>query len=75
MTLINEPAVVAKDDVLTSESSVKIERKIKDLSDIFYDKKAFELIAPDTIVYEVESYFPVQANTEGGKTWFCAKVF
>jgi len=44
----------------------KISRTIKDLSGLFSDEKAFAKMDNSTLVYEVESYFPVADGTEGG---------
>jgi len=66
MSLILEPAVTFINEQLEGKSIDKIDRKIKDLTDIFYDKQAHAAMPADTIVYEVESYFPVKQGTEGG---------
>lgn len=66
MSLILEPAVTFINKKLEGKNIDKLNRKIKDLSDIFYDKEAHAAIPADTIVYEVESYFPVAQDTEGG---------
>lgn len=44
----------------------KITRKISDLGSIFFEKEAYAAMPPDQVVYEVESFFPVPHNTEGG---------
>lgn len=66
MSQIQQPAIILTDDIINGKAVTKIQRKLKDLADIFHNKKAFALMPPDTIVYEVESYFPVPDNTEGG---------
>ena len=66
MSNILEPALTFKENVLKGKNINKIDRKLKDLVDIFSDKEAYLSMPGDTIVYEVESYFPVSLNTEGG---------
>jgi len=44
----------------------KATRKIGDLKTIFSDRAAYDLTSPDKIVYEVESYLPVDEGTTGG---------
>jgi glucose-6-phosphate isomerase, archaeal len=66
MSQIEEPAITFINEKLEGKYIDKIDRKIKDLGDIFFDKKAHASMPGDTIVYEVESYFPVAQNTEGG---------
>jgi glucose-6-phosphate isomerase len=66
MNSIHEPAITFIDDKLEGKSIDRINRKIKDLPDIFSDKQAHASMPPDTIVYEVESYLPVPERTEGG---------
>lgn len=58
--------VISRGRKLDGQGIDRINRKIKDLGDIFSDKNAYAKMDADTIVYEVESYFPVQQNTEGG---------
>jgi len=66
MSLIVEPEITFINDELKAEKIDRINRKIKDLQDIFFDKVALAAMNPETIVYEVESCFPVDNNTEGG---------
>ncbi len=66
MNNIVDPAITFINDQLKGALIDRINRKIKDLPDIFYDKKAFEELPVETIVYEVASYFPVAEGTEGG---------
>lgn len=51
---------------LTGEHVDRLVRKMKDVKEIFADKQAGAQLAPDTIVYEVESYLPVPQDTTGG---------
>lgn len=41
-------------------------RRMTDLGDIFSDRKAFAVMPPDQVVYEVASCFPVPDGTPGG---------
>jgi glucose-6-phosphate isomerase len=66
MSPVLEPAITFINEQLAGENINKIDRKIKDLADIFHDKHAYAVMPSDTIVYEVESYFPVKQGTEGG---------
>ena len=66
MSTIVEPEITFIDEKLEGNNIDKIDRKLKNLKDIFFDKEALEKMDGDTIVYEVESYFPVEQNTEGG---------
>lgn len=66
MSKILEPALTFINEKLEGNRIDKIDRKLKNLKDIFFDKNALEKMDPETIVYEVESYLPVALNTEGG---------
>ena len=66
MELIAAPAIHFTGKHLTGTNIDKITRTIKDLGSIFYDKKAHAALPPDEVVYEVESFFPVAQDTEGG---------
>ena len=66
MNQILEAAITFTDDKLEGKSIDRLNRRIKDLADIFHDKQAHAAMPADTIVYEVESYLPVKENTEGG---------
>lgn len=66
MNSIAEPELIFKDQKLTGENIDRITRQLKDLGDIFSDKAAFAAMDGETVVYDVESSFPVPHNTEGG---------
>jgi glucose-6-phosphate isomerase len=66
MKKILMPEVSYNGQNLKGEKIEKTERRIKDLKDIFTDKEALYQLPPDQIVYEVESYLPVQEGTTGG---------
>ena len=66
MSNISQPEITFINGKLEGNKIEKIDRRIKNLKDIFFDKAALAEINPETIVYEVESYFPVAQNTEGG---------
>ncbi|HYJ63175.1 MAG TPA: glucose-6-phosphate isomerase family protein [Parafilimonas sp.] len=66
MSKILEPEIKCINEKLEGNKIERINRRIKNLKDIFFDKAALEKLNPETIVYEVESYLPVALNTEGG---------
>lgn len=66
MTNILEPELTFKNDILEGKNIDRIDRKLKDLGGIFNDKQAYNDMPSDTVIYKVESYFPVPQNTEGG---------
>ena len=66
MSKILEPEIKCINEKLEGNKIERIDRRIKNLKDIFFDKAALEKLNPETIVYEVESYLPVALNTEGG---------
>jgi glucose-6-phosphate isomerase len=51
---------------LTGGPVGRLTRLIGDLGDIFSDREAYARMPADQVVYEVESYFPVEDGTEGG---------
>lgn len=63
---IQMPSVLFLKNLLVGKDMIKSSRVIKDLSGIFADKKALDLISPDTPVYDVYSYLPVAEGTPGG---------
>ncbi len=44
-------------------------RTLEDLAVFFQDQQAVSALAPDTLLYEVQSYQPVKDGTEGGLFW------
>lgn len=66
MNDIAEPELIFKDQKLVGNNIDKITRELKDLGDIFSDKEAYAAMNGNTVVYKVESSFPVEHNTEGG---------
>ena len=66
MNKIFEPEVIFINEKLEGKKIDKIDRRLKNLKDIFFHRGALEKMDPETVVYEVESYFPVAHNTEGG---------
>jgi glucose-6-phosphate isomerase len=60
------PGVSFSGQKLAGEEIHRINRTLEDLTGVFYDEKSFATLSPETLVYEVESYFPVPENTEGG---------
>jgi glucose-6-phosphate isomerase len=55
-----------RDMQLSGASLDRLSRRIGDLGDIFYDRKAYAGMPMDRTVYEVVSGFPVPEGTEGG---------
>ena len=51
---------------LAGESVHTMVRTVADLEGVFQDDDAFGNCDPDTVVYRVESYTPVEAGTPGG---------
>jgi len=47
----------------------EVSRTIADLGGVFGDEAARLALAPETLVYRVQSYLPVDAGTEGGLFW------
>jgi len=45
------------------------EKKLGQLKAVFHDKEAWQKMDPETIVYQVWSWEPVPAGTEGGLFW------
>jgi glucose-6-phosphate isomerase len=66
MSNIAEPEITFINDKLKGKKIDKIDRRLKNLKDVFFDKAALEKMDPETVVYQVESYFPIKQNTEGG---------
>lgn len=66
MLLIQPPALTFIKEKLEGKNIERLNRKLKDLGDIFYDKEAHAAMPADAIVYEVECYLPVAEGTEGG---------
>lgn len=66
MNDILEPALAFRNNILEGKNLDKVDRRLRDLNGIFNDSDAYNAMPPDTLVYEVESYFPVANNTEGG---------
>lgn len=52
--------------VLTGQDISKSSRKLKDLKGIFKDKKAFDAMDKETLVYDVSFHMPVKEGTLGG---------
>lgn len=66
MSSILEPEITFINGKLKGKNIDRIDRRLKNLKDFFFDKAALEKMNPETVVYEVESYFPVAPDTEGG---------
>jgi glucose-6-phosphate isomerase len=66
MPTITEPRLIQKGEKLEGSAVDHIDRRVRDLGDIFHDKQALQQLPPSRIVYEVASYFPTEQDTEGG---------
>lgn len=66
MPTITEPHITQIGKELKGSPVERIDRKVRDLTDIFHDKTALHQLPPDRVIYEVASYFPVRHDTEGG---------
>lgn len=55
-------------DVRTSE------KKLGQLAHVFHDREAFARLDPDTVVYRVWWWQPVNAGTEGGLFWGVTEI-
>jgi glucose-6-phosphate isomerase len=53
-------------DVLKGESVIHKKTYIRDLKGLYLDEEARVGMPQDTILYEVDAYFPVPEGTEGG---------
>lgn len=50
-------------------------KKLKDLNGIFEDQGAFQKMDKNQVIYEVDSFFPVEPGTEGGLFFGLTTVF
>ena len=55
-----------KDFSLKGEPVISQRRVLKDIASIFLDQEAVKLIPPETTVYHVKSWLPVDEGTPGG---------
>lgn len=51
---------------LTGKPVSRISRKLKDLQAVFCENAAYRALSPETLVYDVASYLPVEEGTEAG---------
>jgi glucose-6-phosphate isomerase len=63
---IINPGITFIEDQLKGKEISHIERRMKDLAGIFEDEVSYKSFDPETLVYEVDSYFPVKDGTPGG---------
>lgn len=66
MNAIALPAIEFHTPQLIGKPVEKLVRKLRDVQEIFSNRKACASLDPETVVYEVESWFPVTEDTEGG---------
>ncbi len=66
MNNIFSPKVDFLGSRLFGDKVEKTVRRMRDLKSVFSDQASFEKTSPDKLVYEVESYLPVEAGTDGG---------
>ena len=64
--MIKEPLILMNGDILKGEQVVKKSTYLRDLKNIFQNEQARSEMPADTLVYNVESYFPVPEGTLGG---------
>ncbi|WP_280771666.1 glucose-6-phosphate isomerase family protein [Salipaludibacillus daqingensis] len=66
--IIKNPSVEfsKQNGMLKGENVSKSIRKLKDMDGFYEDEEAFHAMDPETVLYEVEAYAPVESGTEGG---------
>ncbi len=71
MNLANPPALMVDFDTgqFQQGNIQRYTKRLKDLAGVFKDPAAFAALDPATVVYEVESLFPVPEGTKGGSFW------
>ncbi len=74
MTDISTPEVLTLGTELTGKDIERIDRKIKDLADIFSDRQAYLEMDKSRVVYEVASFLPVEQGTTGGLFYGITKI-
>lgn len=60
------PPLLFVRDLLLGEEVMKSSRKLSDLNDLFLDMESYASMDPETLLYEVYSYIPVQDETANG---------
>lgn len=68
------PFVEFISDNLKSDAVIKKATRISDLKNVFRDEAARGALPQDTIVYNVQVYFPVAEGTEGGLFFGITKI-
>ena len=63
---IVHPGITFIEDRLKGNEISHMERKMKDLSGVFEDEQSYTTFDPEALVYEVDSYLPVEDGTPGG---------
>jgi glucose-6-phosphate isomerase len=63
---IVHPGITFGEDRLKGNEITHMERRMKDLAGVFEDEQSYLSFDPETLVYEVDSYFPVEDGTPGG---------
>lgn len=60
------PPLLFVRDLLLGKEVAKSSRKLSDLKNLFLDQKSYEAMDPETLLYEVYSYIPVQDDAANG---------
>ena len=69
------PPLLFLRDLLIGNEVEKSSRKLADLKDIFQEKKSYETMDPDTLLYEVYSYIPVGEGTSGALNFGITHIY
>jgi glucose-6-phosphate isomerase len=72
---ISNPSLFFTGNQLVGEAVIQSSRNLSDLSGIFSDEAAFAALPPQTPVYEVYSYLPVEEGTPGGLNFGLTKIY
>ncbi len=76
LKVANSPVALSLSDFsLQGDPVINQTRKIKDLSGIFRDEKAFNGMDPEQLVYNVQTWLPVAEGTSGGLFFGTSIVF
>jgi glucose-6-phosphate isomerase len=76
LKVVNSPVALSLTDFsLNGDPVINQTRKIKDLSGIFHDAKAFVEMNPEQLVYIVQAWLPVAEFTPGGLFFGTTTIF
>jgi glucose-6-phosphate isomerase, archaeal len=71
----NQTSIKFIGDVLVGIDVFHTRKVIGDLKGIFRDEEKRKLTSPETVVYEVDAYQPVDAGTEGGLFFGTTRIY